>query len=52
MSESHNHAEKDSIEPLKQEYYEGKHLAAPVKEIEVKIQKKKKNFFFFSFTVY
>lgn len=35
MSETHDHAEKDSFEPLKQEYYEGKHLSAPVKEIEV-----------------
>lgn len=27
--------EVDSLESLKQEYYQGKHLAEPVKEIEV-----------------
>lgn len=32
--EEHEH-EKDSFEPLKAEYYEGKHLSAPVKEIQV-----------------
>lgn len=40
MAETHEH-EKDSFEPLKQEFYEGKHLSAPVKEIEVNIKKKK-----------
>jgi hypothetical protein len=29
---------EDTLEPLKQEFYEGKHLAEPVKEIKV-IQK-------------
>jgi hypothetical protein len=33
--DTHDH-EKDSLEPLKQEYFEGKHLAEPVKEIQVK----------------
>ncbi|KAG1084293.1 hypothetical protein G6F42_021850 [Rhizopus arrhizus] len=33
--EEHEH-EKDSFEPLKAEYYEGKHLSAPVKEIQDK----------------
>ena len=36
MDETHEH-EQDSFEPLKQEYYEGKHLTAPVKEIQVRI---------------
>lgn len=47
MEETHDHHhEKDSFEPLKQEFYEGKHLSAPVKEIEVKyrhIHKKNTN---------
>jgi DNA-directed RNA polymerase III subunit RPC2 len=34
MEHDHEH-EKDSFEPLKAEYYEGKHLSAPVKEIQV-----------------
>lgn len=34
--EEHEH-EKDSFEPLKAEFYEGKHLSAPVKEIQVSI---------------
>lgn len=29
------HQQQDSFEPLKQEFYHGKHLSAPVKEIEV-----------------
>lgn len=33
--DTHDH-EKDGLEPLKAEYYEGKHLAEPVKEIQVK----------------
>ncbi|KAI8382946.1 DNA-directed RNA polymerase III subunit RPC2 [Blakeslea trispora] len=37
MTDKHNHdLEKDSLEPLKAEYYEGKHLAAPIREIEDK----------------
>jgi hypothetical protein len=36
MEHDHDHEhEKDSFEPLKAEYYEGKHLSAPVKEIQV-----------------
>lgn len=34
--EEHEH-EKDAFEPLKAEYYEGKHLSAPVKEIQVRL---------------
>lgn len=35
MDHDHDH-EQDSFEPLKQEFYEGKHLTAPVKEIQVR----------------
>lgn len=36
MEHNHDHGhEKDSFEPLKAEFYEGKHLSAPVKEIQV-----------------
>ncbi|KAI9269131.1 DNA-directed RNA polymerase III subunit RPC2 [Phascolomyces articulosus] len=40
-SEKHDHEstaqiEKDSFEPLKEEYYEGKHISEPVKEIKDK----------------
>lgn len=41
MDDTHEH-EKDSFEPLKQEFYEGKHLTAPVKEIQVCFPLKKK----------
>jgi fatty acid desaturase len=39
MDHDHDEEEQkqDSFEPLKQEFYEGKHLSAPVKEIEVSL---------------
>lgn len=39
MDHDHDH-EQDSFEPLKQEFYEGKHLTAPVKEIQVRTTSK------------
>lgn len=37
---AHSHPDpaqlKDGFEPLKEEFYEGKHLSEPIKEIKVK----------------